>query len=77
MADAGEVIATRQGDGLGAGNRVGQALRRPGELVARQPDLRLPVADKLARLERLLDAIQRDWTVATLGEVASIAQRAS
>ena len=34
MADAGEVIATRQGHRLGAGDGVGQSLWRAGELVA-------------------------------------------
>lgn len=47
----------------------------PGELVARQPDLRLPIADKLARLEALLDEIGRTWQFATLAEVARDAQR--
>jgi hypothetical protein len=47
----------------------------PGELVARQPDLRLPVAEKLARLEALLDDLGRSWTFATLGEVARDVQR--
>jgi peptidoglycan-N-acetylglucosamine deacetylase len=47
----------------------------PGELVARQPDLRVPIADKLARIERLLDAIAADRAFATLGEVAAETQR--
>jgi hypothetical protein len=47
----------------------------PGELVARQPDLRVPIADKLARLEQLLDQIARGWQLVTLGEAASEAQR--
>ena len=47
----------------------------PGELVARQPDLRLPIADKLARLGALLDRIAERWTFATLAEVATDTQR--
>ncbi|HEU0034707.1 MAG TPA: polysaccharide deacetylase family protein [Kofleriaceae bacterium] len=47
----------------------------PGELVTRQPDLRLSIADKLARLEHLLDELGRTWTFATLAEVASDVQR--
>ncbi|HET9623482.1 MAG TPA: hypothetical protein VFP84_19050, partial [Kofleriaceae bacterium] len=47
----------------------------PGELVARQPDLRLPIATKLARLEALLDQLAARWTFATLGEIAADAQR--
>ncbi len=47
----------------------------PGELVARQPDLRVPIAEKLARLEALLDEIGRTWTFATLAEVARDVQR--
>ena len=29
----------------------------PGELVDRQPDLRIPIDDKLARLDTILDEI--------------------
>lgn len=47
----------------------------PGELVARQPDLRIPIAEKLARLEALLDDLGRTWTFATLAEVATDVQR--
>lgn len=47
----------------------------PGELVARQPDLRVPVTEKLTRLERLLDQIAADWQFATLAEVAADVQR--
>lgn len=47
----------------------------PGELVARQPDLRLPIADKLARLDAMLDDLGRTWTFATLAEVAASVQR--
>ncbi len=47
----------------------------PGELVARQPDLRVPVAEKLARLEAILDEIGRTWTFATLAEVARDVQK--
>lgn len=47
----------------------------PGELVARQPDLRVPIADKLARLEQLLDQIAAGWTLVTLAEAAAEVQR--
>jgi hypothetical protein len=47
----------------------------PGELVARQPDLRVPIAEKLARLEALLDELGRTWTFATLAEIARDVQR--
>lgn len=47
----------------------------PGELVRRQPDLRVPIAEKLARLEAVLDEIGRTWSFATLAEVAQEAQR--
>ena len=47
----------------------------PGELVARQPDLRVPIADKLARLEQLLDQLAAGWRFATLAEVAADVQR--
>ncbi len=47
----------------------------PGELVARQPDLRVPIADKLARLEALLEEVARSRTFATLSAIASDAQR--
>lgn len=49
----------------------------PTELVARQPDLRLPIAEKLARLERLLDQIAAGWQLATLAEIATDVQRES
>ncbi|MBX3159364.1 MAG: polysaccharide deacetylase family protein [Deltaproteobacteria bacterium] len=47
----------------------------PGELVARQPDLRLPIAEKLARLERILDELARTWTFQTLADAAADVQR--
>ncbi len=47
----------------------------PAELVARQPDLRVPIAEKLARLEQLLDQLAAGWTFRTLAEVAADAQR--
>jgi peptidoglycan-N-acetylglucosamine deacetylase len=49
----------------------------PGELVARQPDLRLPIDEKLARLEAILDEIARTWEFATLADIASDVQRTS
>ena len=47
----------------------------PGELVDRQPDLRIPIDDKLATLDRLLDQIADRWQFATLAEVAADVQR--
>jgi hypothetical protein len=47
----------------------------PGELVARQPDLRLPIAEKLARLDQLLDQLLAGWELVTLAEVAAEVQR--
>ena len=47
----------------------------PGELVARQPDLRVPITEKLRRLAETLDAIGRTWDFATLAEVATDTQR--
>jgi len=47
----------------------------PGELVARQPDLRVPIAEKLARLEQLLDELAAGWAFATLAQVAADVQR--
>ena len=47
----------------------------PGELVARQPDLRLPIADKLARLGGLLDQLAAGWKLVTLADVAAEVQR--
>jgi len=46
----------------------------PGELVARQPDLRIPIAEKLARLDAILDSLATHWRFATLGDVASDVQ---
>ncbi len=46
----------------------------PGELVAHQPDLRLPIAEKLARLGAILDVIAESWDMVTLGHVASNVQ---
>jgi hypothetical protein len=47
----------------------------PGELVARQADLRVPIDDKLARLAQILDDIGKRWEFATLAEVAADVQR--
>lgn len=47
----------------------------PGELVERQPDLRIAIDDKLARLEQILDEIAASYSFATLGEVAADVQR--
>lgn len=47
----------------------------PGELVARQPDLRLPIADKLARLGAILDQLAATRSFVTLADAASDVQR--
>jgi peptidoglycan-N-acetylglucosamine deacetylase len=47
----------------------------PGELVDRQPDLRLSIDDKLERLDVLLDEIARRWEFVTLANVAADIQR--
>lgn len=47
----------------------------PGELVDRQPDLRLSIDDKLERMDRLLDVVASRWNVQTLSEIATAAQR--
>ncbi len=47
----------------------------PGELVARQPDLRLPVAEKLARLDAILDQLAATRTFVTLADAAADVQR--
>jgi hypothetical protein len=49
----------------------------PGELVARQIDLRVPIAEKLARLEAILDELAQRWRIVTLAEVASEVQLAA
>jgi hypothetical protein len=48
----------------------------PGDLVAHQPDLRIPIADKLARLGAILDELKQTWQCVTLGEVAAAVQLA-
>lgn len=47
----------------------------PNELVARQPDLRVPIDDKLERIDRVLEAVKQRWNTATLAEVAADVQR--
>jgi peptidoglycan-N-acetylglucosamine deacetylase len=47
----------------------------PGELVDRQPDLRISIDDKLDRLDAALDVIGRRWQFATLADVAADVQR--
>jgi hypothetical protein len=47
----------------------------PGELVERQPDLKISIDDKLERLDAVLDVIARRWQFATLAEVAADVQR--
>lgn len=49
----------------------------PGELVARQPDLRRTVAEKAATLDELLGHLVATRRVHTLAEVASHVQRAA
>src|SRR5476651_96790 len=50
MADQGEVIAARHADGLGAGDRVGQALRWASQLVALARNHEGRAADRAKRL---------------------------
>lgn len=48
----------------------------PGELVARQPDLRVPIATKLARLSEILDSVSASgMTFAPLRDAAARAHR--
>ncbi|MGE3544352.1 MAG: polysaccharide deacetylase family protein, partial [Kofleriaceae bacterium] len=47
----------------------------PAALVGRQPDLRVSIDDKLARLEAILDTLQRDWKISTLADIATDVQR--
>jgi len=47
----------------------------PGELVNHQPDLRIPIDDKLARLDAVLDEVARRWQFATLADVSADVQR--
>jgi len=47
----------------------------PGELVTRQVDLRVPIAEKLQRLDAILDDLRRTWTFTTLADVAADVQR--
>jgi hypothetical protein len=47
----------------------------PGELVDRQPDLRMPIDDKLSRLTHVLEQVRQRWDFATLAEVAAETQR--
>jgi peptidoglycan-N-acetylglucosamine deacetylase len=47
----------------------------PDELVARQPDLRVPIGEKLARLGALLDQLAEGWAFTTLAEAAAAVQR--
>jgi peptidoglycan/xylan/chitin deacetylase (PgdA/CDA1 family) len=47
----------------------------PGELVERQPDLQVPIAQKLERIAALIERIAKDWQFVTLAEVATDVQR--
>jgi hypothetical protein len=47
----------------------------PGELIARQPDLRLTADEKLERLGRMLDGLARVWKFETLADIAADVQR--
>lgn len=47
----------------------------PGELVARQPDLKLSAAEKLERLDGILTQLVQRFEMVTLGEAAEDAQR--
>jgi hypothetical protein len=44
----------------------------PGELVARQPDLRVPLADKLRAFAATLDRLRLDYDFLTLRDVAAL-----
>jgi hypothetical protein len=46
----------------------------PGELVQRQPDLRVSIDDKLARLGSMLDELARTADFVTLADAAATAQ---
>lgn len=56
-------LCDAQGDGI------------PDELVVCQPDLRVPLRDKLRRLEKVLDKIAENFSFALLRDVAAIVQR--
>lgn len=47
----------------------------PGELVDRQPDLRLPIDQKLERMAQILSTLRQRWDFATLADVAADTQR--
>ncbi len=47
----------------------------PSSLVARQPDLRVPLTDKLRAFEASLDRLHPEYRFSTLAEVASDLQR--
>lgn len=47
----------------------------PAKLIERQPDLKIPIDDKLERLDRVLETVTRRWDIATLAEVAVETQR--
>jgi peptidoglycan/xylan/chitin deacetylase (PgdA/CDA1 family) len=47
----------------------------PGELALREPALKIPIDEKLSRLDRALEAIAKRWEFATLASVASAVQR--
>jgi peptidoglycan/xylan/chitin deacetylase (PgdA/CDA1 family) len=47
----------------------------PGELVERQPDLRVPISEKLQRLASVIAEVKRSWDVVTLADVATRVQR--
>lgn len=46
----------------------------PAALIARQPDLRLPLAEKQRRFEAMLDRIAGDFDLRPLAEVAAAVQ---
>ena len=47
----------------------------PEAVIARQPDLRVPLAKKLERLDHVLAMLEGVFEIATLADVATIAQR--
>jgi len=47
----------------------------PGELVDRQPDLRVPIDQKLERMSQILRTVRQRWDIVTLADVAADTQR--
>jgi peptidoglycan-N-acetylglucosamine deacetylase len=47
----------------------------PGELVDRQPDLRVPIDKKLERMAQILRTVRARWDFVTLADIAADTQR--